>query len=275
MQSLRLAPFFVVAMLSTASGPAFADDTLTTARVLVTGQGEENRAAAFARGFTDVLIKESGDPSLADDPAAAGLALNAAAAVNAFDYRDLMAGIPVHDEQGTRQRPFELTIAFDPAKIAAALTALGRAPWAGPRPRLAVFVAIRNGDLRYVLASDGERGADQRDSLAAAAWRYGMPLALPATAALATAGLTPETVAAGDPSTLDAAGAGGDVALAGSLVWDDTALGWRAEWRFAGNGAVRTWQASGVSFDAAFRSGIAGALQILSGHGDPRWGYPN
>ena len=66
--------------------------------------------------------------------------------VEGFSYRDLMEGIPVHDEQGSRDRPYDLTVIFEPDEVDAALAALGSAPWTGPRPELLVVVAVRNGD---------------------------------------------------------------------------------------------------------------------------------
>ncbi|MBV8766492.1 MAG: hypothetical protein JO137_08870 [Hyphomicrobiales bacterium] len=34
-----------------------------------------------------------------------------------FSYVDVMAGIPIHDDQGTYDRPHYLTMKFDPAKM--------------------------------------------------------------------------------------------------------------------------------------------------------------
>src|SRR5438105_9773008 len=85
-------------------------ESLYEARVHVTGQEEPARSNGFALGLADVLVKLSGDPTLIGDAAVATLDKNAGSYVTRFDYRDLMAGIPLHDEQGTRQRPFILTI---------------------------------------------------------------------------------------------------------------------------------------------------------------------
>jgi hypothetical protein len=262
-------PFAVGLLLALPAVAAFAQapDGLYTARVLTTGQGEENRPAALARGLSDVLVKVSGDAGLAGDPRVA--ALDPAAFVAALDYRDLMAGIPVHDEQGTRQRPYELTITFDSRRIDAALAGLGETPWTEKRPTIAAFIAVRNGDLAYGLTRDGAHGIDQRDSLAAAAWGAGLPLVLPATASPALAGFSADTFAATDPAALDAGAIGGDVALSGSLTWTPAMLGWPAEWRLSADGRSHRWQRANVSFDAAFRSGMRGAATILSGHGDP------
>src|SRR5258708_5494550 len=82
---------------------------------------------------------------------------NAADLVASFRYHDRMSGIPVHDEQGTRDRPYDLTVSFDAAKIDAALRSLGLEPWKEPRQRLALFIGVQNGPTPYVLTSDGER----------------------------------------------------------------------------------------------------------------------
>ncbi|HEX5080009.1 MAG TPA: DUF2066 domain-containing protein, partial [Geminicoccaceae bacterium] len=129
----------------------------------------------------------------------------------------------------------------------------------------------RLGPTSYVLASDGEHGRDQREALAAAAERFGIPIALPDQAALTKTGLGYESLPALDPAGLDAIARtmDGDLVLAGSMVWDEQALGWVADWRLGAEGESYGWQISGVSFDDAFRSAMAGAVQILSGHGQP------
>jgi hypothetical protein len=182
-----------------------------------------------------------------------------------------MAGIPVHDEQGTRDRPYDLAVGFHPAKIDAALRSLGQEPWTGPRPRVVVLVAVRLGPTTYLLASDGERGRDQREALEAAAARFGLPIALPDQAALTEAGLSYESLPTVDPARLDATARtmGGDLALIGSMLWSQEALGWIADWRLGAEGKSYRWQIRGVSFDDAFRNAMAGAAQILSGHGQP------
>jgi uncharacterized protein len=255
------------AMLASGAGAAGTVDDLYRAQTIVTGQGEEDRPRGFAECLEQVLVKVSGDQRLLGDPRVAALTVQAATFVAAFGYRDRMAGIPVHDEQGSRDRPYDLAVSFDPAKIDAALRSLGREPWsAASRPRLVVFLGVRIDPTSYVLASDGDRGRDQRDALAAAAERFGMPMALPDRTALADAGLGYREIVRADPSSLEATATkiGGDLALVGSLVWSEEALGWVADWRVARPGKTSRWQIRGVSFDEAFRDAMAGAAQVLS-----------
>ena len=256
-----------------AGGAAAApDEDLYRGKTVVTGTGEPNRLVGFARTLEDVLVKVSGDPRLIGRPEVAALGRRAGEFVGKFDYRDLMAGKPIRDEQGTRDRPHELTVTFDPAKIGAALETLGRRPWTDTRPRVVVFLGVRNGSVTYMLAKDGERGSDQRESLAASAWRVGIPIVLPDQAAADKAGLSPDKLPAADLARLeDAARAmGGDLALAGTLTWSDAARGWIAEWRIAAKGKIYRWRVRGVNFDEAFRNAMRGSLQALSGNGQPK-----
>jgi uncharacterized protein len=262
----------LAAMLALGRGTAADNnDDLYRTQAIVTGQGEESRGLGFAACLEQVLVKVSGDPRLLGDPGVAALARQAATFVADFAYRDRMAGIPIHDEQGSRDRPYDLTVGFDPAKIDAALRALGREPWsAASRPRLVVLLGVRIGATSYVLASDGERGRDQHDALRAAAQRFGMPMALPDQAAVADAGLSYQELARADSSSLDATIKKiGDLALVGSMVWSEETLGWVADWRLAAPGRAYRWQIRGVGFDEAFRNAMAGAAQVLSGHGQP------
>jgi uncharacterized protein len=263
-------PLLLLALPGKASGAGW--DELYRTQTIVTGQREDTRAKGFATALEAVLVKVSGDPRLIGDPRVEALAGEAGASVESFRYRDRMEGMPVHDEQGTRDRPHDLFVSFDPGTIDAMLRSLGRERWPVPRPRVAVFLGVENGPTRYMLASDGKRGRDQREALAAAADALGLPLAMPSEAALAKAGLGLEDVAAADAAGLEAAAGkvGGEVALAGSLVWSDQALGWVADWRLASGGRTFGWRITGVSFDDAFRNGMRSAAQILSGHGEPR-----
>ncbi len=249
-------------LLALAAGPGRAAEAvpdLYRVTVFVTGQGEETRGPALSRALAAVLVKVSGDPGLADSPALAPLADHAPNYVEGFSYRDLMAGIPVHDEQGSRDRPYDLTVDFAPGKIDAALASLGAVPWTGPRPELLAVIGVETGDTRFTLAADGPKGRDMREALAAAATKYGLPVVLPDTASLA----------ADDDTSALLHAAGADVALTGALVWDDDALGWTARWQMTTDAGTLGWTARQVSFDQAFRVAIGGAAQVLSGHGNP------
>ena len=209
---------------------------LYRAQVFVTGQHEETRGPALLQGFRDILVKVSGDPTLLADPRLDGLF--DASSVHAFSYRDLMADIPKHDEQGTRQRPFEMTIDFEPQKIDAALGALGRAPWSGERPRIVMLIAVQIGPSSFVIADEGEPGSVQRQALLTSARRYGVPVLFPSRDALQQSGVSVESLRQADLPALNALAAkwGGDVAFAGSMVFSEAMLGWVADWHMLSGG---------------------------------------
>jgi len=261
----------IAVALNCCGGALAAVDDLYRAQTTVTGQGEANRIIGFAACLEDVLIKVSGALKLAGDPRLAQYKSRAADFVRAHRYHDQMSGTPTRDEQGTRDRPYDLIVDFDQNKIDGVLGALGVKPWLSRRPVVAVFVAMEQGATKYIVTVDAERSLAPREALLAAAARRGMTIVLPGVAALAKAGIDAAELAKVRSSTLAvrAAGQGGEVALVGRLAWDDRALGWTTAWQMEWQGRPRRWQFRTVTFDEAFRRAIGGAAQILSGNGDP------
>ena len=107
----------LAAVLACCSDPAMAAEDLYRAQTVVTGQGEANRLIGFASCMEDVLIKVSGAQRLAGDRRLAAYKSKAEDFVKAFDYHDQFSGKPKRDEQGTRDRPYDLTVDFDKEKI--------------------------------------------------------------------------------------------------------------------------------------------------------------
>ncbi|WP_409526985.1 hypothetical protein [Rhizobium sp. G21] len=56
----------------------------------------------------------SGDQRLLAHPRLAELRQRAASFISGFSYRDRLAGKPIHDEQGTYDRPHDLICRYDP-----------------------------------------------------------------------------------------------------------------------------------------------------------------
>jgi uncharacterized protein len=247
---------------------AAAASELYRAQTVVTGQGEANRIIGFAACLEDVLIKVSGALQMAGDPRLVAYKSRAADFVSAYHYHDQMSGKPTRDEQGTRDRPYDLIVEFDDNKIDGVLDALGSKPWLSHRPRLAAFVEMEQGTRKYIVTSDAKQTDLQRDSLLAAAAKRGMSLVLPDAKADIDG---PELMAMPPPAlTARAAEFGAEAALAGRLVWVDAEFGWATEWQIDWQGRPHRWQARGITFDEAFRRGMGGAAQVLSDNGDPK-----
>ena len=225
----------------------------------------------FAAALEDVLIKASGAQKLSGDRRLAAYKAKTRDYVRSFSYRDQFFGKPIRDEQGTRDRPFDLTVEFEESRIDDLLKALGLKPWLSHRPRLAVFVEMEQGAKNYIVTTDGPQSDLQRDALLAAADKRGMDIVLPEHGG---AGKIEhhrgELRAPSFPALARvAAEEGGEVVLVGRLVWDDRDLGWATQWQMDWRDQTHRWQIHGVTFDETFRRGIGGAAQILSGNGDP------
>jgi hypothetical protein len=264
---------FIVLIWSMAGRAAEPDIAgLYKAKAIVTGTREETRLKGFGGCMRAVLLKVSGDQRILNDPRLTPLLAKAADTILAYHYHDRMSGIPTHDEQGTRDRPFDLTCDFSPDRIDAALAALGRRPWMTPRPRVALFVSVRNGPTAFVLAADEKNGPIMRAAFEDAARALAIPILFPKMKDLRQIGIDAGTLPRTGMPVLDAfAGEiGGGRALAGSIVWSERELGWIAEWRFFDGTGTAIWQVRGESFDKTFQNAMRGVAQILSGNGDPR-----
>ena len=264
---LAIAAFSSIMLLGVAPPPA---QSLYQSMYVVSGTGEAHRQVGFAEALRRLMVKVSGDRRLAEDPIVAGMVKNASSYVNSFAYLDLKNGIPIHDEQGSYDRPQYLTVTFDQAKIDAALNGLHRKPWIA-RPRLAVFLGVQRNSRSYVVNANDDRDEAMRESFGNASLLYGVPISFPDETLVAGRLQSFSAAQQARVSDLDAAAksAGEDQALLGTLVWSDPDRGWVADWTISYQGQPVHWQLRGVSFDDAFRDGLSGAALVLSGNGKP------
>lgn len=268
---MRLAWVSLAVLVFATAAAAQDASMLYQAQAIVTGTGEENRQIGFRLCLAQVLVKVSGDQRVLTQPGIAEAEAHAGDFIATFRYRDRMEGIPIHDEQGTHDRPHDLTCIYEPRTLDPLLASLGGRPWLAPRPKLAIFLTVENAKGWFVLTGDGDESPYMNESFLAAAKPLAMEITIPPRAVISASGLYfPTTAAAGTERLADLARhADADQALSGSIVWSDADLGWIADWRLASAGQMHEWQVRGVSFDEAFRVAMRGAAQILSGNGSP------
>src|ERR1700733_4082431 len=240
-------------------------DAIYRADVIVTGTDMRQRPWGFAQTLRTVLVKSSGDPRLKDDPRAEQLAAQADSLVACFDYVDMMAGTPLHDEQGTYDRPHKLTVTFDPAKIDAILAQFGDKPWRGERP-VVVPVLLVHGPKppAYVLSAENPAGAEQGGAFATAAGEFGLEARIPSDSELTAWGAAADHFPSGPPPSR-----AGEAIVAGTLDWNEALPGWVGTWHLRWHGADHDWSISGVNYDAAFRNIVQGVMLLASGRGSP------
>ena len=268
--AIALLAFLGLYTVAPIAQPDSLDDVYTT-RAVVTGNDERNRPLGFKLCFEDVLVKASGDASILNDNRFEALAGGAERYVSSFSYRDRLEGKPVHDEQGTYDRPHFLTCHFDPQKIDSVLKTFGRKPWLAHRPRLVTLVAVHGRKRSAILSSDGAFDPDMREALANAAQRYGVSISVPSVATLRSNQINIDTavLTRSDqwPNLVEMSG--GELLLVGDLQWNDQALGWVATWTLKASGIRHRWSVRGVNYDEAFRNAVRGAARVLSGNGEP------
>jgi uncharacterized protein len=242
-----------------------------TSRTIVTGKDERNRPLGFRLCFDDVLVKASGDISILADKQIRKLADNAAQYLMSFSYRDRLEGKPVHDEQGTYDRPHYLTCLFDPQKIDTIVIQLKRKPWHGKRPHLAMLITVHGFKKSGVLTRDAPLGPDMAEALNDAAIRYGMTVELPTVATLRQHNIGLDNAAKASSDILQdiARQSNADLPVTGDLTFSDAALGWIATWTLDANDQRFRWSVRGVNYDEAFRNGVRGVMRALSGNGRP------
>src|SRR5258708_12951919 len=135
----RPAALPVILSVMLVAAPAWPGRTQETsdlyqATAIVTGTDMRSRPTGFAQALREVLVKVSGEPRLYKDPRTSELAAHPDLLVTSFDYADQLAGIPIHDDQGTYDRPHHLTVRFDPNRIPPPLAQLCRPPRPRKRP---------------------------------------------------------------------------------------------------------------------------------------------
>jgi uncharacterized protein len=230
------------------------DDDLYRAETIVTGQGEPERLRGFRVGTEEAVVKLTGDATLLGSERIAPVIDRSAELVQDFTYEDRMKGIPVHDEQGTRDRPHYLRIRFDKAKFDAAMAEAKLKKWQGGRPLLALWLGIKDARSATLLSADGPEGYGQREVLKDISKKRGVPIVLPPAGASA---VSYHTIAGGDAGALrqEAGKLGADGLLFGTLDFDGD-VAWNTRWTVSGKGVEATWSMKGVTFDTALKAAI-------------------
>lgn len=249
---------FMLAVWPTARAEEVAD--LYRAETIVTGTGEPELTRGLKANLTEVVIKLTGDTRLTDGKRLAPLLEDPHRYVKSYEHEDRMKGIPVHDEQGTRERPHFLRTEFDPADLDPELARLGLAKWSADRPRIFVFMGVETVAERYVLQKEGAQGYGERAAMKETAARLGLPVILPDAAT----GVSFDDVIAGGILIRDTEAY--DAVLSGLLSLEETTGYWDMNWRLAWRGKEKQWAVDDVSFDEAIRSGLRTTALVLSGN---------
>jgi hypothetical protein len=261
-----IAPSLAFVSATAPSSSAQATSQLYQATVIVTGYDMRSRPSGFAQALRWVLVNVSGEPRLRSDPRVSALAAHADALVASFHYVDQMAGIPYHDEQGTYDRPYNLTVKFVPPRIDKALADLGERPWRGRRPVVVPVLTVRAfTGASYLLTAENPAGTEQRPAFADVASDFYMKVRFPSKAEFAAWG-----VSLGRFPSIPTQTVTDDAVVAGTLEFQKALPGWVGSWRMRWRSVDYAWGIKGVNYDEAFRDIVRGVLRVASGHGAPK-----
>ena len=265
----RWTPLFTalpIVLVSATAPSSIAQETneLYRATIIVTGTDMRSRPFGFAQALRAVLVNVSGETRLRDDPRVSALAAHADPLVASLSYVDLDAANKIHDDQGTYDRPYDLTVKFVPALIDKALADLGERPWRGTRPVVVPVLAVRGFASSYLLSAENPAGAEQRQAFADVAGDFYMKVRFPTAAQFTAWG-----IGMGRFPSLPTTAATNDALVAGTLEFQESLPGWVGSWRMRWRGVEYAWGVKGVNYDAAFRDIVRGVLRVASGHGAP------
>jgi len=143
----------------------FTDQAIYQAQVPVADNTDAARAKALPQALAKVLVRVTGDPQVAQSPAAKPLLSRASQLMQSYSYVQLPNG------KGLR-------VSFDPSAVKAAVKARNLPVWGAERPKTLVWLAIRGGpDGRQVVSSDNAQGSAA--GLVQTARARGVPLIFP------------------------------------------------------------------------------------------------
>lgn len=225
---------------------AAAQPDLYSATVIVTGRDNlAERSRGIREALPLVLLKLTVDESLVERATAQGLADAAETLVERLDYLDRKEGIQISDEQGTRERSFELTVHFDEAKIDSIVERLGGIAWTDERPRIDLALRVDDGVSTYLVTRLSEKGYGQRLAIEDEAEALALPVVLP-EADSATEARQPSSVQLDGHMTITAAGY------------------WNTAWRLRGEELDERFNSTETTFDAAIGEALRRSAKTLA-----------
>jgi hypothetical protein len=239
----RIGPWLAVLLLAAALTVQARQD-LYEATVPVADRGTEARNAAVRAALTEVLVRLSGDPEVAGKPAGKALLADPSKHLQQYQYEgDAAAG------------GLYLRAGFAAAPLEGALRQQGLALWGRERTPVLAWVAVDDGQRRYLL------GAEDSDPLVAqlraAARRQGIELVLPLLDLEDQSKVTYTRVSAGDLDALTAVSERyqAQAVLAGGLQM--AAGSWRGRWALRHAGQDTQWQTGEAPLAAALDQSLA------------------
>ena len=218
----------------------------------VTGQDQDNRHIAFEQGFTEVLVRVSGSSKLAG--------INTAQAPSYVQqYRYVQLEKPANPVPPKADEPVithNLWVQFDEAAIKKLLRSNGLSVWGTQRPSVLVWLAVRDGQNRYILRNQDI--SPIRDAVVAEGIRRGIPLIWPIYDAKESKQVQFVDVWGGFFDSVTSASqryTAASAILVGRMDWQKKS-GWQIDWSLLMNGQQTSWQQRSMDLPVLMAAGI-------------------
>lgn len=227
-------------------------DSLYEAQVSVSSQAEEDRAIAVQEAFRKVLLKAVGNRQALARVPLAPILNEATQLVQQFRYSE------PEEEDGLAT----LWVRFDPRGVEYVLRQHGLPVWGRMRPALLLWIAVEDGQRRYLLEAGMESPATE--ILKEQAKDRGIPVILPLWDLEDQGRLVFADIWGNFPDPILAASSRypASVQLTGRLLHRQVG-DWQARWTLYGAGEVRDWVVDG-GIEQILRAGIDGAVDIIA-----------
>ena len=178
------------------TGPLFAADVaIFNGSAAVASQSEADREAGLRAAFRRALIKSSGDVSIDQDPALAGVLARAPTLVRNYSYSEHMQ----QSADGVAALALQIDAEFDPAGVERALQDLDRPLWGRERPTALVWLVIDNNGSKQIASAFQQSALGALTSTAA---MRGLPIQLPRMDGADSNRINPVTLWEAPPATI-------------------------------------------------------------------------
>ncbi len=275
LKALR-ARLLLVGLLVLAAVPALTADALFEARVPVADRSVAAREAAQREALAQVLTRLTGERGPAQVEASAALLADPGRYMQQYSY-ETDTRMDAGRDAGGDARGLLLRVVFDSAALEAAARRAGLPLWGAERPPVLIWLALDDGDRRYLLG--GGAGESVEDTLQAAARRRGLTLIVPLLDLEDQAQVRYSDVRGGFLERVYAASARYQAPVV--LVARVQRLGaaaWTSRWtQRVAAGDEANWQTGGADLQTVLDAGLGQAAERLAGglaaaRGDRRHG---
>lgn len=251
----------MVAVLWAASVQAGRVEGLYRSAVPVTGQEAAERQRAIVTGFTQVLIKVTGESRLEERPELKGLLQQAAKFLQQYRYEKRVrpASIPGQDPIET----LELHLQFDANSVNGALRNSRLPIWGALRPTILVWLAVEQDANRYLLGADSN--PEIVTAVEDAANRRGLPILFPLLDLEDQAALNVADVWGNFQAAIERASARyqPDAILVGRVFRQANGR-WEAMWTLYHDNTTSPWLSAGAFSSQVLFHGLDNAADLLA-----------